>query len=70
MQASTETVRESRPSATMFMQRSRSVTTPTIFWLCSFSMTGMIPVSSLRMMPAARGAGSDGTQQLGFLVMT
>src|SRR5689334_15445722 len=63
-------VRGSRPSATTFMQRSRSVTTPTTLRLCSFSITGTTPASWSRMRLAARCAVSDGTQHAGSFVMT
>src|SRR5262249_20763756 len=52
------------------MQRSRSVTTPTTFRLCSLSMTGTIPAFSSRMRLAACCAESDGTQHVGSFVIT
>ena len=69
MHASTATALGSRPSATTFMQRSRSVTTPTRRRLCSFSMTGTMPTCSSRMMAAARCAVSDPRQHVGSFVI-
>src|SRR5262249_837159 len=52
------------------MHRSRSVTMPVTLRLCSFSMIGTTPVSSSRMIFAARCVVSNGTQHVGSFVMT